>query len=290
MIDLPKYFKLNLFFAFFAFPSLLFSQSWFTEDKEWKYNVTTGFYLPDYGIHTTKVTGDTIVLGKNCKKMTWYPVTSDPFDYFVYQDGRKVYYFMNDENTFELIYDFSLGVGDILQSANVAGKVEAIGTIEIEGYPKNYQIVDYISGAYKFMFVEELGIIGDPLNYNVKTCGQLIHTKLCQGFVDGWDYFFACYNDKNVSYDPKSNCATSNIPLTEKIPFSIFPNPTLGALILTTDDDALRFEIIDLMGKIVKRNLHSGMNDVSELSGGIYIFNGIDAGGKSKNIKLFIQK
>lgn len=94
--------------------------------------MTTGFDIHNYGIHRQVVIGDTTIMGKSSKILTYYPKTSPSFVSYVYEENRKVYFFRNFQP--ELIYDFNLVAGDSLKHKFYSGIVRETGDTDISGY------------------------------------------------------------------------------------------------------------------------------------------------------------
>jgi len=83
-------------------------------------------------------------------------------------------------------------------------------------------------------------------------------------------YIFKVYNDCSVEF-----VGTSQLSLADEKPFSsvsIFPSPVTHSLQISNNNEESEYEIINLLGKIVKNGVVLKQNsiDVSELNSGIY--------------------
>ncbi|MBL0098926.1 MAG: hypothetical protein IPP49_01825 [Saprospiraceae bacterium] len=151
------------------------AQFWFVQGKTWSYDVTTGFDIHNYGIHRQVVTGDTVIMGKSSKILTYYPKTSPSFVSYVYEENRKVYFFRNFQP--ELIYDFNLVAGDSLKHKFYSGIVRETGDLIYQDTILKYMIVQYGNAQTPYLqtFLEGIGMAGDPLQNGSYKCGPLIH-------------------------------------------------------------------------------------------------------------------
>ena len=113
--------KLHFIFLLLIFSTQVQSQIWFQDQDSWVYRTADG--LSGYaGYDEISVEGDTVLEGKNCKKLLY---RSRGYSYrqrdtleststqFAYEEANKVYFFIFGQ--FQLRYDFTLGIGDTLQ-------------------------------------------------------------------------------------------------------------------------------------------------------------------------------
>lgn len=111
----------SLILAFFLIPTYCFAQvEWAPVGAKWWYEQT--YVSPvgssyDIGYYNMEVIGDTIVLGRTCRELSWeengqYCYTCDHRPYYVYSDSGRVYYFNHDDEAFTLLYDMNKGIGE----------------------------------------------------------------------------------------------------------------------------------------------------------------------------------
>ena len=210
------------------------AQFWFVQGKTWSYDVTTGFDIHNYGIHRQVVTGDTVIMGKSSKILTYYPKTSPSFVSYVYEENRRVYFFRNFQP--ELIYDFNLVAGDSLKHKFYSGIVRETGDLIYQDTILKYMIVQYGNAQTPYLqtFLEGIGMAGDPLQNGSYKCGPLIHTWGCHGALDGWDFIFKCLSYYDFTYPDTADCNTSvvNEGVHQQV-ISIQPNPAYDNIIVS---------------------------------------------------------
>ena len=79
----------------------------------------------------------------------------------------------------------------------------------------------------------------------------------------------------NVNITDSLICENLAIPQSQEIDFQIYPNPSNGQLMITTDQHQKgQVQIVDLQGKVIlSEPLNSGQHymDISDISTGLYI-------------------
>lgn len=248
-------------------------QNWFNPGKTWYYNVTTGFDINNYGIHRQTVEGDTVIQGKACKILKYYPKTSPAFVDFLHQDGRKVYHFDDYRKEFELLYDFSLKAGDTLRHRTRYGTVLSAEPVLIGDSTCASMIVEYKTqwATYYMHYAEGIGIYPDTTSALFYNCGQLIHTPGCQGAVDGWDYFVLCIQDGDYTFAlPDCVEVLNNTHTTQKQKWTFYPNPAGPEITIQADDESA-YLISTTTGVILMQGIKPGKAVVSGLRPGIYM-------------------
>ncbi|MCM1312722.1 MAG: hypothetical protein NC206_05375 [Bacteroides sp.] len=87
------------------------------EGKRWNCFYPNGSGLPGQTLHTFCIEGDTLVAGRECKKMYCYNdedrVAATHLAAVLYEDGGKVFAVKPGEETGLLLYDFGAKVGDV---------------------------------------------------------------------------------------------------------------------------------------------------------------------------------
>jgi len=108
--------KKLIFFIIFI-PVLAQSQNWFPIGATWYYNYREQQIFPAIGYTKYTVIKDTVVDSKPSKLIIQETVRYNgdtlPTNFIIVrEENSKVYYYYN--NTFRLMYDFTLNVGDTL--------------------------------------------------------------------------------------------------------------------------------------------------------------------------------
>jgi hypothetical protein len=249
---------------------------------------------------------DTLVLDKICKKIDInrlsYDINSHNQDssykgyYLMYSENEKVYYFFND--TFRLLYDFSLNKGDTLYSyqptfdSNVALNryvIDSINYIQITGKLIKRQYLHTIDSTQlsdnRYFFLS--GDILEGIGNTTYMFGETFYT------FDVFGPYLKCYSDSEISYSV-TNC-DSLISINESDQsqrIQIYPNPTLDEIILNySGHQPFDIEIINSLGvKMMEQNkLSSDMNpiNVEALESGIYFL--VLKGDKIRLVRKFIK-
>lgn len=258
-------------------------QNWFNPGKTWYYDVTAGFDGSNYGIHRQTVEGDTLIMGKSCKILRYYPKSSPPFSDFLHQDGRKVYHYDDYRKEFELLYDFGLKAGDTLRHRSNFGIVTATDPVIIGDSTCASMVVQYSNQwvTYNMHYAEGIGIYPDTSSNLFYNCGPLVHTHYCSGAVDGWDYYVQCITDGDYAF-PLPDCdeALNHTDDGREEPWSFYPNPS-GPEITLKADASSSFRIISSTGITVRQGIKPGIVSLPALKSGIYLVckeNGCNAG------------
>ena len=109
--------KKILFLALLYLPIFVQSQNWFPNGATWYYNYQEQFAFPANGYTKYTVIKDTIIISRPAKLIKRETIRYNgniilDDSLFVREDSSKVYYYKN--NSFKLMYDFTLNVGDTL--------------------------------------------------------------------------------------------------------------------------------------------------------------------------------
>jgi len=215
---------------------------------------------------------DTLVLNKQCRKIEVYSYTNDSaankknsqLSYFLmFNANNKVYYVNQD--TFLLLYDFSLKVGDTL----VVPKIYSSGySFVISDTVKTKYVIDTIDSvsiAGKLLKRQQLHFLQDSVNEmdgNNYIDGYIIEKIGCEnymfGFPKGWiDEYWAphlkCYSDSEISYKFRSDANCDGFDgISEEIGqdvIKLYPNPVDEELVLDFSGyKPYNIEIINSLG------------------------------------------
>ena len=107
---MKKLFFTTLIFLAFAFSGL--AQTGFApQGAEWYFNRSSFMGSPIAYYHM-EVLGDTVIQGHNCSIITSQYLGGNGSEQFVYEEGRKVYWYNQTLQAFTTLYDFDAEVGD----------------------------------------------------------------------------------------------------------------------------------------------------------------------------------
>lgn len=247
------------------------AQIWFPDDATWTYQVSSSF---PFGVDTTLISvgNDTLINSQNAKI-----IQSNSGNIFsiVYEENDSVFSWSSSNQTWRMIYDFSLIAGDTFLY-NSEYEVLETGEIDIMGESRKYQVLRKIFSSQDspFWAVEGIGVVG-TIPYTPIACGHLFPFGwACQSASDGQDFILQCYHDDSIFYDPGKLCFTN----TENKPQSnfiyTFPNPANNLLNLKSNSQSnniKHIEFFDIQGKSFLPNKKSmEQYDVSSLPNGIY--------------------
>ncbi len=230
---MKKTFYLLAFVGFLA-PQVSFGQVWFNENAVWDYTLTGGM-SPSYP-YKLMIIGDTIVQGKNCKKLLGGQSTIE----VVYESNDSVFLLKSD--MFSLIYNFNMLSGDsiVISYDNPIDSLrsfilDSIGYISLNGEIRRVQ---YLRTLMEFVLsnfyipvrvIEGIGMVhrwdGPSQNYSY----FFINTLSPSVFLDlPWPHFCSFYDD-NIIYDPFEKCIHESLS-TKEPAFAtqviISPNPS----------------------------------------------------------------
>ena len=234
------------------------------------------------------ITGDTIING-----LTYHKLQKSGILYFAGRDGcdwnntrnineyagcfrndtseKKVYYIYSD--TEELIYDFSLSVGDTIPEPYYYSNyhtIESIDSIEIGGkFHKRFKIDNCGDGGggWELYIIEGIG----------STYGLLSPTR-CP-FES--NYWLLCLSINGETFYPwQAGCDAIRLGMEDysqnKTMISLFPNPATGELKIGSEKSSIKnVEIFDIYGRKQNAKVEDLFSvesklDISHLSVGIY--------------------
>jgi len=206
----------KFFFLILVLPLMVQSQNWFPHGAIWFYTYQEQQMFPAEGYTKYTVIKDTIVDSRPSKliikEVVRYNGTILPVNYLIVsEENSRVYYYTN--NTFKLMYDFTLNVGDTLPidiSSNACDSVsplviDSIKNININGINLRVQYVKgiyYYAGTWQGLvdsftipIIEKVGS-----DYFYSSTENLIFNPVCaigEAFVMNK---LRCYNDSIISY------------------------------------------------------------------------------------------
>jgi hypothetical protein len=222
----------------------LFSQvEWYKKGQVYSYEVTTGFDIENYGIHTVTCLRDTIIENQTAKILQYKDKKGQVVEIFVQQQGEKLFHigFTGEK---ELMFDFAWKAGD---TTNYHGYVvESTDSVTLQQVVRKTQI--WRKDSIRLLIIEGIGMVGDPLFSNPFLCSPPVLSYGCTGFVDGYDYYFRCFYDDGYVFDPYTLCMAS-LHSSKKADIRIWPKPATSHVIIRSPVVFDRLTIFDALGR-----------------------------------------
>ena len=188
--------------------------------------------------------------------------------------NKKVFFIPPTENTEQLLYDFTLQVGDTVKgflnlNLDQPDTIKSIDSVLVGNiYRKRWNT----NSCYKINLIEGIG----------STYGLIIPSPGCR--TDFPDYSIICFQQYKISIYPETaiNCDLINSvkPIeTNSTQIKIYSNKQSGSFTITFDNaDIVEIKLIDLSGKVIF--VRSTKNEktiiISNLQSGLYILTGKD--------------
>lgn len=145
-------------FSFLASTSVFCQNEWASVGSTWYYECSSVFSPP----HTESVivTGDTTIMGQNCRKIKEYG------EKFTYEDNGKVFIFNPSDNTFGLLYNFNTQPGSswkikldeylLWPFDSLTIMVDNIVDREVSGQIVQTQLVSYFSDQGEWLGMDSI--------------------------------------------------------------------------------------------------------------------------------------
>ena len=256
-----------------------------TSNAMWREN-SYGFQCSCCSDYQYTITGDTVInmltyhklqkTGVNFLEDVTGNCTSNAYNANQYKgcfrndSTNKLVYFIDAFTSNEtVLYDFNLSIGDTVPpsplnfNSNFVNIVTDIDTVFLGGVNRKRFKLDscWFEQLY---YIEGIG----------STYGLLSPT-MCpfEAF-----YNLQCFTNNSLPVYPNSTTSCSsviaNIESIETHQFSISPNPTSGALFITTTLDSYDISVFNSLGQIIqKKKSHSNSTflDISNLPEGVYL-------------------
>jgi hypothetical protein len=206
---------------------------------------------------------DTLVNNKQCRKI----IRNSNSFFLMYSENEKVYYSVND--TFWLLYDFSLKAGDTLIipklnryygefNSTIKTKyiIDTVDSIKISGKMLKRQNLHFIEDSdnerdsHKYIdgyIIEKIGCISYMFGYQ----------KI---MFDEWPDHLKCYQDSDIFYRVRSDFNCNGLDGISEIEkqneLQLYPNPVNDELVLNySGTKPFNIEIVNSLGiKIMEQN------------------------------------
>ncbi|NVO04260.1 MAG: T9SS type A sorting domain-containing protein [Bacteroidetes bacterium] len=292
----------------FSIPFVGFTQTWYPIGATWYFNNQSMELFPAHGFTKYTVLKDTIVDLKSSKLISRLSVryngdTLNQDNVIVREENSNVYYYIN--NAFQLMYDFTLNVGDTLViDINGAGCdsvspliVDSIKNVNIDGVNLQVQYVKavyYISPTFggqndtiTYPIIEKIGYN----NFCVSSEESFFFYPFCAPEAQFHLNWLRCYNDSNISYNgcyweanfPDIACdslidgSTGISNISNGIDnISIFPNPANNKIEIILENyrnESIEISIFNTMNQEIFANSvfeRKTTIDLSSFSRGMY--------------------
>ena len=254
-----------------------------------------------FGWDKIKVTKDTIVDGKEFRKLTRTYYREQTLPPLEKQAGEYFFGLLNIENDSVfvndlLIFDFGAEAGDTINvyggsdlSVEIRLAMDSVTTISLDNddykryYGNKFCVETQDSDPYEpFEVIETIGPVEvDFFSWNVDGC-----------ILGGGTATFNCFRNENVfNYPAASDCVEPFLTATENQiigSLEIYPNPTEEKIYIGHTETILGYTVLDLSGTLIyhssKPNSKTLSIDVSALEAGVYFVQIVSKG------KIFLEK
>ena len=280
---------------------------WLEDDAEW-------FYTPwsiDFQDRLAKIEiiGDTLIGNRLCSILGLFEedefVEDSDLIVFYERENEKVYF--NENDTFKLMYDFSLSVlpGDTVayylpQQLQYYDISSSGGDFLPSDQPYKYRNIgqDWVtlSNGEQLRIVNTQAIPNE--NGECFSMGRIIDGigsdsgllgKSCNQLPSGKGAFFRCFESNSIEYTEVDGACTIT-PTHEIIAgnqVSVFPNPASNDIHIETDIEFQELKVYDITGKCIRIDAYNTTIKVGSLLNGMYILELI---GDNKIFKTTIIK
>lgn len=289
--------KLTLLILTLAF-SVSQAQNWFDNGTTWYYDKVSIDNDKNHGYSKYEVTGDTLINGKNAKKITItsidYDGTMDDSDPILvaYEENQKIYFW--DTDTFLLRYDFSLSQGDTSHAHRVLADCEAatpliidtVWTDTINGEPVlaqtlsfTYEVLFGIEFEYKETVHQGLGVIAKNGFKSIIQCANvdavINQTPLRCYTINGENNKTEFWTEEVGDFPCDTLINTDNVSSFEiETDLNIYPNPFENQISIRSNELINSISLSDVNGKtIMMENLNNKSTSIqtTNLTSGIYL-------------------
>lgn len=200
--------KLKLIlYIFFSIHFIVYGQDFAPVGATWHYNFPEGF-SPNRGYIVTESVKDTIVLGKNAKKLSLTHFTSAssfvnlPSE-IIFSDTNKVYLFLY--NQFRLLYDFNANQGDtifVTEPYYLGNNTDTLIPILVDS-TKNEMIGGVLKKVQYITSLEPSWYFGSKIIKGIGSDNYLLPIFAAADPAPGP---FRCYSDSLLSYQLVNDC------------------------------------------------------------------------------------
>lgn len=205
----------------------------------------------------------------------------------------KVWYYDETDNNEYLLMDLNLVVGDtfgIFNNSNAQMEYFPVDSVYYFNNKKHIRLVNFTDGCFysdiQVTFIEGVGT-NTGLSYEsqlYKITGIICYTRnTTTSHLYDNPYYPTYFPVDSCEY-----CVTSTKELSTKTKYTIFPNPFIHEINISSDEYLIEYELYDVLGKLIrteKTNEYLYSIDTRDLEAGVYILV-----LKHKNYRITSQK
>lgn len=265
-------------------PVFLVSQDWFETNDKWVFSYFAPFN--DYGTVNISVQGDTTIQGIEAIVLLNERTVDNNIEqktHIVYEESQQVY-ILNEKNEFELLFDFSLEIGDSIKYSppikdfelcndSITYTLDSISTVSFGNTFLEVQNFSFYDPFWEYsgtrQIIEKIGpAIGDFSIKSLHYCAfDLPGSNLCT-FSDGID----------TLQSGNSSCErlTINTQDISSSQLTLYPNPTDGIINIDSQQSVEYYRIHTTSGSSGLINYNGQFLDLSNYVSGLYYIETID--------------
>lgn len=254
-------------------------------NAQWNIHMLQMGWPPYENNYSIIIAGDTLLNGLIYKKLmivnpAWYKGA-------IRQDtiNKKVFIIPPTAVTEELLYDFTMQVGDTVKGyiENLLNPKDIVQTIDTVLVGNDYRRRWKINSGYSIYFIEGIG----------STYGLVEHSP--GTMVDAADFSISCFRQNSITIYPDTITSCGLITSVQPIEIqndqlSIYPNPSKGSFSIEFDKslNIKEIRLTDLLGRIVFQQQTDNRTkiEITNLQNDIYILTIIDKDNLLINKKI----
>lgn len=268
-------------------------------DSNAVWNIHYQFYCFSNGTadeyYSITISGDTLINSQAYHKLTTPYVQSfstgtcggisTSYKGAIRQDttNRKVFFVPPSSNTEQLLYDFTMQVGDTVRgyTAPITTQPDTVQSIDSVLVGSTYRKRWNINTCYNIHFIEGIG----------STYGLMERSPGC--ITDQADYAITCFQQNGQTLYPNTttNCQLiTSVNSIDKIlqQVNVFPNPSNGSFTVDYGQSIKEIQLTDLLGNIILQQQTNNLTkfSIGNLQSGTYILTLIDKDNRTTNRKI----
>jgi len=196
---------------------------------------------------------------------------------------KKVFIVPPTYNAEQLLYDFTMQVGDTVKGyiETNASPVDIVQSIDSVLVGSSYRKRWLINFGYQIYYIEGIG----------STYGLIEHSP--GGTTDQLMYVTNCFQQDGQPLYPSTttNCeliTSTNIFENKGFQIKIYPNPSNGSFIVDFDKSVRKILLTDILGNVILKHQANNQTkfNIDNLSSGTYILTAIDKDGRTTKKKI----
>ncbi len=271
-------------------------QVWYNLGAEWHFNNELLLEYPAHGYVKYTVEQDTMIESLPAKlivrtRHSFVDGSVSKVDtLFVREENEQVYSW--NGTTFDLMYDFSLKVGDTLDVEVLQRNCDSVSPIVVDSITEleiDNTILRVQHLSYSYMINSQLDTTTKSVIEFIGQIEDFLFEPACGIDVNGFgNNLLRCYSDNNISFksnwwslsypnapcDTAINGATRIDPIYENYNLSIYPNPFVDNLTISHRSSIIQsISIFNVSGKLLLMYLphvHSTQINLVKLQKGFY--------------------